>query len=628
LAGICRAADPIISVAPPTAWISPVAFQRSANPPELESGEESRLLLADRQINAQTSESFLHEARQLLTAEGAQNNSSIAIDFDTNQQSLVFHWVKVWRGSNFLNRLDPDQVKVIQPERDWDRDLFNGQKSAVLPLEDVRAGDILDYAYTVRGDTPLGAGKFSDFVTVQKQERAQRLRTRLVWPRARHLYIKNHGTEFQPVVLRQGAMTEYTWDCKNVEGVRSEDSLPVWYSPLPWVQLSEFQKWSEVNQWELAVFTNSQPLSPDLARQIAAWRRLPDAEQQVLAVLRFLQDEVRQAVAESGSETYRAANPSAVFARRFGDGKDKTLLCVTILRALGIESCPVLVAADFRQTLQNWQPAAAAFNHALVQVVVGGRTYWLEPSAGFQRGPLAARSWPNYGLGLLVRPGTDDLAVIPVSPVQPRTTVTEYFLIRAAGQPTDLKVVIVMDGSDAETIRRRFSTTGRAVLQAQDLNNFAGLYPGIALAAPLEYLDDKQANEVVVTEYYRLGNMLSHSPSGIGYVGRFYTHNIDRVLRRPRTPFRSMPLGLTWPEHQIFRAEIILPDLAPVDTGYRTIENAAFHFHKSVRASASKVLLEEEYISLTDAVPAALAPAYSQQLDQVFDLLDYTLLTL
>ena len=205
---------------------------------------------------------------------------------------------------------------------------------------------------------------------------------------------------------------------------------------------------------------------------------------------------------------------------------------------------------------------------------------------------------------------------------------TEYFLIRAAGQPTDLKVVTVMDGPDAEKMRRRFSTTGRAILEAQALNHFAGLYPVVALAAPLQYLDDGQANEIVVTEYYRLGKMLGHPPSGIGSVCQFYAHNIGQVLRKPRTPFRSMPLAMAWPEHQVFRAEIILPDLAPVLPGDRKIDNAAFHFHRSVRAAASKVMVEEEYFSRADAVPAALAPAYAQQLDQVFDLLDYTLQTL
>ena len=175
-----------------------------------------------------------------------------------------------------------------------------------------------------------------------------------------------------------------------------------------------------------------------------------------------MQDEVGYHGIETGAETCQAADPSLVFARRFGDCKDKTLLCVTLLRALGIDANPVLVSAQLGQTIQDWQPTATVFDHAIVQAVVDGQDYWLDPTAGFQRGPLAARSWPNYGRGLVVRPKRSALAVIPECPVQPKTTALEFALIRAPGLPADLRVVTIADGADAEMMRRRFSAPERA----------------------------------------------------------------------------------------------------------------------------------------------------------------------
>ena len=70
--------------------------------------------------------------------------------------------------------------------------------------------------------------------------------------------------------------------------------LPTWYDPFPWVQLSEFQKWSDVNQLALGLFTNTAPPSSELTRKINEWKRLPDPEQRVLAALRFVQDEIRE----------------------------------------------------------------------------------------------------------------------------------------------------------------------------------------------------------------------------------------------------------------------------------------------------------------------------------------------
>jgi len=132
-----------VSVAPPSAWVVPVNVPVGPKVWNPEAGRNSRLLLEDCQINPGTNEIFSHVARQLWSAEGVQEHSHLSIDFDTNHQSLVLNWVRVWRGTNALNRLDLANLSVIQRERDLDQYLFSGEQSAVLVLEDVRPGTFL-----------------------------------------------------------------------------------------------------------------------------------------------------------------------------------------------------------------------------------------------------------------------------------------------------------------------------------------------------------------------------------------------------------------------------------------------------------------------------------------------------
>ncbi len=625
LAAVGRSAEPGVSAAPYSPWVVPLTFQRLTRSEDLDSGAESRLLLRDVQVNARTQETFRHEARQLLSRQGVQNGSRLWVDFNPSRQSLVLHWVRIWRGLNSFDKLDLANVKVIEPERALDEFLFTGEKTALLLLDDVRAGDIVDFAFTIRGNDPAGGAKLSGAVPVREYEPVEHLVSRLLWPAGRHLYLKNHGTDTKPSVIKNNDLTEFLWDYRRVPGLPREDSLPAWYDPLPWVQWSEYQKWSEVSQWELTIFTNSTPLSPDLARQIKEWKRLPAAEDRVLAVLRFVQDEVRYQGIETGAEAFTPADPSLVFARRFGDCKDKTMLCVTILRGLGIDASPVLVSTTHRKTIEDWQPTADVFDHAIVQVTVDNEVYWLDPTAGFERGRLAARSWPNFGRGLVVDPKTIGLTVIRECPVQPRTTVLEYAVVRILSLPTDLKVITIADGADADVLRRRLATTEKAVMANENLNAFAALYPGITRAAPLEFTDDQMANEIVVTDSYQIANMWSPLPTGPGYLCRFYSYNVDRAVKKPLVSFRSMPLGLQYPSHQVFRAEITLPLSVPIEPARWAINNPAFHFHKTVVRSGGKILLEQEYDALKDMVPVDELPAYLSQLDQVSDLLDYAL---
>jgi hypothetical protein len=149
-AGIAGAADAPVSLAPASDWVVPIRVPTDAASPDGQ-GRDSRLLLEDCQINAGTDEVFNHVARQMLTKEGALHHSQLSIDFDTNHQSLILHWVRIWRESNALNGLDLRNISVLQRSKDVDTYLFDGNQTAALALQDMHEGDILDYAYTIRG---------------------------------------------------------------------------------------------------------------------------------------------------------------------------------------------------------------------------------------------------------------------------------------------------------------------------------------------------------------------------------------------------------------------------------------------------------------------------------------------
>jgi hypothetical protein len=132
------------------------------------------------------------------------------------------------------------------------------------------------------------------------------------------------------------------------------------------------------------------------------------------------------------------------------------------------------------------------------------------------------------------------------------------------------------------------------------------------------------ANEIVVTENFQTDKMWSALPTAPGYICKIYSYNVDRAARKPLDAARSQPLRLTWPEHQVFRAEITLPAALPAEPGAWPVNSPAFHFHKSVSRVPGKILLEFEFDSLAEAVPVEAIPAYLGQLDQVSKLLGHS----
>ncbi len=385
-----------------------------------------------------------------------------------------------------LEPLETDKIQLVRQERDLEQDLLNGEHTAMLLMDDVRVGDIVDYAYSIKGANPVFNGRFSTGVRVQLEEPVERLFTRVLWPVQRRLYTKTHGCSIQPAAVLKKEFVDYVWDSRQVPEFHQEDSLPVWCDPEPWVQLSEFKTWADVNQWALALFQNSSQLSPELSQKISEWKRLVKQEQQVLSVLRFVQDEVRYFGIEIGVGTQKPSDPATVFGRRFGDCKDKTLLFVTLLRSLGIEAYPVLVNTESRRMIEDWQPTANVFDHCIATVQCDGQTYWLDPTAGYQRGSLAMHYLPDYGRGLVISPKTTSLTVIPQTTGLPRTTTTEYFTLGRKTASTDLKVVTVAEGRDADSLRAMFASTKRSDVEKNFTHFYADLYPGIRMSSPLQ----------------------------------------------------------------------------------------------------------------------------------------------
>ena len=102
--------------------------------------------------------------------------------------------------------------------------------------------------------------------------------------------------------------------------------------------------------------------------------------------------------------------------RRFGDCKDKALLLVTLLRALGTEAEPALVNTEARQAIADWLPSPLAFDHVIVRFVFQSRTYWVDATRALQRGTLAHFEDPPFARALVVREGETGLSEIPAPP--------------------------------------------------------------------------------------------------------------------------------------------------------------------------------------------------------------------
>ena len=99
-----------------------------------------------------------------------------------------------------------------------------------------------------------------------------------------------------------------------------------------------------------------------------------------------------------GVNSVRPHAAAQVLKNQFGDCKDKANLFNTLLRALGLEACLVLVP---RFSQAHEAVPGLAFNHAISRVRLGGETLWLDTTDDVCRfgmlppGEAGRKSWSS-----------------------------------------------------------------------------------------------------------------------------------------------------------------------------------------------------------------------------------------
>ncbi|MFN7985931.1 MAG: DUF3857 domain-containing protein [Thermoanaerobaculia bacterium] len=610
---------------PPPRWAEPLAVPSSGTGGADAANGIVQLLL-DHQMNPAEGALFVHDARRLTNPSGVQRGSQLSFSWDPTFETLTLHSVSVLRGDRRIDALRRGRVKVLERETEMDWHLYDGSLTAVLVLEDVRAGDVVEYVYTRRGENPIFGGRYLDGLGVRGSTPWAHVRYRLLWPRGRVLSTKAHGEVPAPAVTEKGPVTEYVWEARDVPALLSDSDLPSWFDPYPWVQLSEFASWRDVAIWAVPLYAVKDP--GDAVRAEA--RRIRESEatprERVAAALRFVQDEVRYLGLEMGTGSYRPNPPRDVLARRFGDCKDKALLFLALLRELGVEARPALVHTGTRRELDAWHPSPIAFNHVIVRVSLDGRELWLDPTRTRQGGALEETWLPPLDRALVVDPSTEGLATIPDRvPGGPLVKVVEDWTVPDFRAPASLVVTTTHRGPSADAARARLAGSSRESVEKGSLEFYTERYPGISQASPIATTDDRVANVVEIRESYSVRGVFAPRAGSRVLVASFYPQEIRDALPDPGSRKRTMPLELAFPDHVVHEATLRLPVDWPMTPHEEKVETSSFRFHAAASSSGRVVRLRYEWKTLADAVAAADAPEVLAKVSKIVDGLGWEL---
>src|ERR1700754_3876889 len=262
-------------------------------------------------------------------------------------------------------------------------DVYNEYRvRSISASNDADVGSVFAYTYTREERSVFGQDSWS----FQDELPSITSRYTLVLPSG---WRADAVTFNHPNVEPRVNGSTYTWELSNLAGVPEEPMRPritdwvprlaVSYYPPATQQVSikTFANWSEVAAWMAELEDPQVQVDDALARKAYELTALAKTEyDKIRAIATYVQNiqyiSIQTGLGRGGG--YRPHSSIEVFAKSYGDCKDKANLMRAMLTVVGIDAIPVSIySGDPNYVRANW-PSPQQFNHCIIAVKVSDST--------------------------------------------------------------------------------------------------------------------------------------------------------------------------------------------------------------------------------------------------------------
>lgn len=666
-----------VALSPVPAWVNPVTPPEDTALPESEVTDGYQYECSDIQVDSVTKETWYRYRYRVVNQLGVQNHSELQFVWQPEYQTLHFHRLEVTRDGTTLPRHGDAMTKELQREQGLENGMYDGSRTTLVVLRDIRPGDVVEYAYTIKGSNPIFEGRTAVSLYGNSSYPIPYMYLRVLSDPARPLDLRLHNGMPEPVrdTAKVAGKTrdQYTWTFRSVPELTRDDQSPEWLDPWQSMDLSAWKDWGQVASWGERIFGmdvadpdrrndagNDQGTFPFLpgadARDRAHFRERMDSllspeEQAVLRTdmqslydgtpppsgqtpaevreraarfamdsLNLVQDRIRYFALEMGENSHRPRLPGEVLRLGYGDCKDKALLWVRMLREAGIRAWPALVHSWADPARNQRLPSPGVFNHAIALLELDGRDWWFDPTDSYQTGTLDTRFAPDYGSGLVLGRGKTDLS--PMPPEREGTILLEEtFDSLTFIDPADQRVSTTYMGSDADDMWRRIAGSGTAGISKDYLDYYRKVRSGTESDQALEWTMDRDAGTLVTTEKYRVSDFWPFKEGSSVRHLDLEPYLVTEKMRPYRTlkTNRTSPLAQEYPLHLIHTITVNLPDdwdAKPEEVDHTT---DWYSFKSSTSLEGRKLELRYEFRTLTPEIPADKVAEASADMTRLLD---------
>ncbi|HEX8141648.1 MAG TPA: DUF3857 domain-containing protein [Pyrinomonadaceae bacterium] len=318
-------------------------------------------------------------AVRILTREGrALAVATEGYETDTGKVREMRAWL-IRAGGNSVKRYDKDDVMDQAAALN---DVYNESRIKKIDATgDADAGAVFGY------QTVVERRSFFNQMNWYFQERVPVISSRFnltVPANWRAASVTFNHEKIEPTVTG----STYTWELRSLAPIEPEPNSPrittlapriaVSYAPSASAASSginrTFESWADVSRWYTQLSDPQVTLDDPIAAKARELTATSKTElERIRAISRYVQ-KLQYISIQIGMGRFRPHSATEVFAKAYGDCKDKANLMRAMLKAVKIESYPVLIySGDASYVRQEWV-SPSQFNHCIIAIRVSDET--------------------------------------------------------------------------------------------------------------------------------------------------------------------------------------------------------------------------------------------------------------
>nr|WP_137678148.1 DUF3857 domain-containing protein [Parerythrobacter lutipelagi] len=594
-------------------WVEPILLDDAT----IEDGPSEQLFDWQHRLENGMVQSYNDRIVRIDNPEALTSEGTLKFDWSPDKGDLFIHRLEIVRGTETIDLIEQGvEFDVIRREENLERRLLDGRLTATVAVPGLKEGDLLRVAHSITvDDQALGEEVQVVQYLPPAPWRVGVGRAIVSWPASEDIGWKAGPFVDLPEVQQRDGYKILEIGIPIAKREDMPNDAPTRFRAPPLLRVGSFDSWQDLSRVMEPHFTKAAQIEAGgevetLAEMIMA--QTTDPKERAALATQAVQDEVSYLLDGLDGGNYLPQAAEDTWDKRYGDCKAKSVLLLSLLRHMGIDSNVVLVTTGGGDALPELLPVPGNFDHMIVQATIDGTHYWLDGTSTATRVGNMAEVPPFFYALPLTEAGSD---LVPMTDrQQDHFDMTMLMTIdQTAG--IDLPMMFTMEmtfGGAASAQFEKIVDENDPETRKQIMNGFAGgeFEDGRVTDIDITYDDAKAIGTMRVKGV--AASTFAFDEGKIVNDLAMITSSIKFAPNRARPIWRDIPVATRGPARNRLEIEVKLPgdgkgfDLDGTPTLNDSFANSRVTRTASIEGSLVKVV--EESVSLLGEVSVADIP--------------------